>query len=171
MSVNIFIFMVTKAAVRKALILQAPRPLPSSGDRVVRADPRVPSPTPKLQAAAHAAGPQEAVGCEAGLHGHRGWPWGCRHCVSQPAGFLPSWVVMKGREDPEMVLGAGRGPGAGAERGPRPPSGSGVALLISTGGGGGSAGRRPENITDREVVYSKADAQRSKDFHIPGQNG
>lgn len=58
--------MVTKGAERKALILQAPGPLPSSGDPVVKADLGVPSPTPKLQAAAPAACPQEAVGLEAG---------------------------------------------------------------------------------------------------------
>lgn len=130
MSVNIFIFMVTEAAARKALILQAPRLLPSSGDRVVKADPGVPSPTPKLQTAAHAAGPREAVGCEAGPRVHRGWPRAVG--IASPSQLVScrSWVVRQGREDPEMVLGAGRGPGAGAERGPRPPSGSGVALLI-----------------------------------------
>lgn len=86
--------MVTKGAERKALILQAPGPLPSSGDPVVKADLGVPSPTPKLQAAAPAACPQEAVGLEAGPQCTR---WPDSGLLESPllASWFPagSWVV------------------------------------------------------------------------------
>lgn len=114
LSVNIFIFMVTEAAERKALILQAPRPLPSSGDRAVTADPGVPSPTPKLQAAARVAG-LGGSGPPEGTTGAPGQPRGSWICLSQPAGFLRGWVARQGREDPETAFGVGRGPRAGAE--------------------------------------------------------
>lgn len=68
LSINIFIFMVSKGAERKALILRDPGPLPSSRDPVAKTDLGVASPTPKLQAAAHDACPQEVVGVKAGPH-------------------------------------------------------------------------------------------------------
>lgn len=89
LSINIFIFTVTKGVVRKALILQTPGPLPSSGDPVVEADLGVPSPTPKLQAAAPVACPQEVVGLEAGAHCTR-WPASGLLESPLPASWFPA---------------------------------------------------------------------------------
>lgn len=107
--------MVTTAAERKALIPQAPRPLPSSGDGPVKADLGVPSPTPKLQAAAHAACPQEVVALEAEPHGTL---WLASGLLGShlPAGWFPagSWVAKakEGRSQ-KWRLGWGEGLGLG----------------------------------------------------------
>lgn len=166
LSVNIFIFMVTEAAERKALILQAPRPLPSSGDRVVKADPGVPSPTPKLQAAARAAGPREAVGCEAGPHVRRGWPRGCWNCVSQPAGFLPELGGQAGKGGPrDGVRGGERARGWGRER-PK------VAIWIWSGlayQGSGGGGLRTSLTAKWFTAKQGLGGQRT--FKIQGEHG
>lgn len=113
LSINIFIFTVTKGVVRKALILQTPGPLPSSGDPVVEADLGVPSPTPKLQAAAPVACPQEVVGLEAGPH-CTWWPASGLLESPLPASWFPagSWVVnAKERRTQRWCWVRGRVPG------------------------------------------------------------
>lgn len=110
--------MVTHAAERKALILQAPRSLPSSGDGLVKADLGVPSPTPKLQAAAHAACPQEVVDSRQDHTVHHGWTGGCWNGISQPAGFLPGagWSRQRKGGPRDGVWGGERAQGWGRER-------------------------------------------------------
>lgn len=67
----------------------------------------------------------------------------------------------KGRGDPEMALGAGTGPqGWDRER-------LKVAIwILSFLDHQVPCRGSPESITDQEVVYGKADAWRSKDFHV-----
>lgn len=163
--------MITKGVERKALILQDPGPLPSSGEPVVKADLGVPSLTPKLQAAAHAACPQAVVGLEVGPH--------CTTLASlRTVGIAsPRRLVScpelggqgKGREDPEMALGGGRlcwgqgeDPRMGA--GERP----GVAIwILSCSAHQGHAEEAPRALLTQGGVYGPADPWRLMDLQDP----
>lgn len=76
--------------------------------------------------------------------------------IASPSQLVSCWELGgqgKGREDPEMILGVGRGPqGWGRER-PK------VAIwILSCLAQQGSCRGGPVRITDQEVIYSKADA-------------
>lgn len=78
---------------------------------MVKADLGVPSPTPKLQAVAHAACPKEVVGLEVGPH-CTPWPAPGLLETPLPASWAParSWVVkaQEGVEGGERVPGLGQ---------------------------------------------------------------